>query len=44
MGNTTLFMAADHGYIGLFRAYKTLESEAEYALPIFIIVDCDKKM
>lgn len=46
MENTTLFIAADHGYVGLFGVYKILESkdwEAEYALPILIIVDCDKK-
>ena len=46
MENTTLFMAADHGFVGLFGVYKIIESkdwEAEYALPILIIIDSDNK-
>ena len=47
MENTTLFLAADHGYVGLFGVYKILETndwKAELALPILIIIEFDKNM
>ena len=46
MEKTTLYIAADHGYVGLFGIYKLLHSkdwENEYSLPILIIVEYDKK-
>ena len=46
MENTTLYIAADHGYVGLFGIYEILKSndwEIEYALPVLIIIECDKK-
>ena len=46
MENTTLYIAADHGYVGLFGIYEILKSndwETEYALPILIIIETDKK-
>ena len=46
MENTTLFIAGDHGYVGLFGIYEILKSndwKIEYALPILIILEFDKK-
>ena len=46
MEKTTLYIAADHGYVGLFGIYKLLNSkdwENEYSLPILIIIEYDKK-
>lgn len=46
MENTTLFMAADHGYVGLFGVYKLLGAKdwlAESPLPILIIIKNDIK-
>ena len=46
MENTTLYFAADHGYVGLFGIYKIINTNdwhAEYPLPILIIIECDKK-
>ena len=46
MEKTSLYIAADHGYVGLFGIYKLLNSkdwENEYSLPILIIIEYDKK-
>ena len=46
MENTTLFLAADHGYAGLFGIYKIMKAKdwmAEYPLPLLIIIESDKK-
>lgn len=46
MINTTVFIAGDHGLVGLFGIYKLLKSkdyESEISLPIFIMIIPDKK-
>ena len=46
MENTTLFLAGDHGYVGLFSIYKILGAndwKAEYPLPLLIVIEFDKK-
>ena len=44
MGNTTLFIVGDHGYVGLFGLYKILGAKdwnIESSLPIFIMIIFD---